>query len=224
MEPAPVVAAGLWAAVVASGIYHGLNPAMGWPLAVSAGLMGSGRRDLAGALGLLAAGHLLAMTAILLPFAVLAAIAERQREIRTGAALVVIAVGLWLFVRRRHPRVLARIPPQRLLLWSFAIAMAHGAGFMLVPIYLGLCRADALDRGHAAARALIGGDLARAVAVALAHTAAMIATGGLTALLVYSWLGLKFLKRSWFNLDALWAASLVAVGGVALFAAQADAM
>jgi hypothetical protein len=26
-------------------------------------------------------------------------------------------------------------------LWSFAVAIAHGAGLMLVPIYLGLCRA-----------------------------------------------------------------------------------
>src|SRR4029077_895897 len=31
--------AGLWRAVIASGLYHGVNPGMGWPLAVSAGLM-----------------------------------------------------------------------------------------------------------------------------------------------------------------------------------------
>ena len=31
--------AGLWLAVVASGLYHGVNPGMGWPLAVSAGLI-----------------------------------------------------------------------------------------------------------------------------------------------------------------------------------------
>src|SRR6202012_4895867 len=30
---------GLWLAVLASGLYHGLNPAMGWPLAVSNALM-----------------------------------------------------------------------------------------------------------------------------------------------------------------------------------------
>ena len=41
----------LWLTVVASGLYHGLNPAMGWPLAVSAGLMGRRRRDLFVALG-----------------------------------------------------------------------------------------------------------------------------------------------------------------------------
>jgi hypothetical protein len=37
-------AAALWLAVVGSGIYHGINPGMGWPLAVSAGLMGRGQR------------------------------------------------------------------------------------------------------------------------------------------------------------------------------------
>ena len=40
------------------------------------------------------------------------------------------------FVNRRHPRALARIRPTQLGLWSFAVAIAHGAGLMLVPIYL----------------------------------------------------------------------------------------
>ena len=35
--------AALWAAILASGVYHGLNPGMGWPLAVAAGL--TQRRD-----------------------------------------------------------------------------------------------------------------------------------------------------------------------------------
>lgn len=217
-----MTAAGLWLTVVVSGIYHGLNPAMGWPLAVSAGLMGRGRRDLLGTLGLLALGHLLAMAAILLPFTLMTAVVRWQREIRIGAALAVIAFGLWLLVHRRHPRFIARIRPTQLALWSFAVATAHGAGLMLVPIYLGLCRANELDRGHQAARALIGGNVATAVAVSVVHTAAMIFTGGLIALLVHAWLGLRFLSRSWFNLDAVWAASLVAVGGVALTIAWAD--
>ena len=46
---------------------------------------------------------------------------------------------------------LARIPPTQLGLWSFAVAIAHGAGLMLVPIYLGLCREAELDTGHEAA-------------------------------------------------------------------------
>ena len=208
--------AGLWLAVLLSGVYHGLNPAMGWPLAVSAGLMGGGRRALLGALGLLAMGHLLAMAVILAPFTVLTAVVSWQRNIRIGAALVVIAFGLWLLVHRRHPRFIARIRPTQLALWSFAVAIAHGAGLMLVPIYLGICRANELDRGHQAANVLIGGDLPTAVLVSAVHTGAMILTGGLVAVLVQAWLGLRFLSRSWFNLDLVWAASLVAVGAIAL--------
>jgi hypothetical protein len=220
-----VIAASLWATVIASGIFHGLNPAMGWPLAVSAGLMGEGRRDLLRALGLLALGHLAAMAALLLPFAALNGIVAWQGRIRTGAALTVIAFGLWLLVRRqRHPRMLRRIAPGRLALWSFAIATAHGAGLMLLPIYLGICRAQDLDRGHQAARQLIGGDLATALAVSLVHTAAMVTTGGLLALAVQAWLGLRFISKSWLNLDAVWAASLILVGGIALVAARAEAM
>lgn len=214
--------AGLWLAVVVSGLYHGLNPAMGWPLAVSAALMGGGRRGLFGALGALALGHLVAMAAILLPFALLTALVAWQRQIRIAAALAVIGFGLWLLVRgRRHPRFLARIRPSQVALWSFAVATAHGAGLMLVPIYLGLCRV-AQDAAHRAAANLIRGDLVTAVAVSLAHTGAMIAAGGAMAVLVHGWLGLKVVSRTWLNLETLWAASLVAVGGVALAVAAVD--
>ena len=40
--------AGLWLAVIASGLYHGVNPGMGWPLAVSAELMGRGFKSARG--------------------------------------------------------------------------------------------------------------------------------------------------------------------------------
>jgi hypothetical protein len=211
-----VTTAGLWLTVVVSGLYHGLNPAMGWPLAVSAALMGKGRRSLVAALGPLALGHFLAMAGILLPFALLTALVQWQRPIRIGAALVVIGFGLWLLIHRRHPRFIARIRPTQLALWSFAVAMAHGAGLMLVPIYLGLCGVEALDGGHHAAAALIGGNLATGIMVSVVHTVAMIGAGSLIAFLVYTWLGLRFLSRSWFNLDVVWASSLVAVGAIAL--------
>jgi hypothetical protein len=204
---------GPWLLVVASGIYHGANPAMGWPLAVSAGLMGRGRRDLVGALGPLAFGHGLAILGLLLPFSLLTILVQWSRQIRIGAALLVIAFGLWLLVRRHHPRVLARIRPTQLALWSFAVAMAHGAGLMLLPIYLGLCSAG---EAHEPAAALIGGNLAMALAVSLAHTAAMILTGAAMALAAHAWLGPRLISGAWLNLEPLWAATLLAVGAVAL--------
>src|ERR1041385_3351062 len=66
LTPAP-----LWLAVIASGLYHGVNPGMGWPLAVSAGLMQRRSSALVAALGPLMAGHLLAMFLVMLPFALL---------------------------------------------------------------------------------------------------------------------------------------------------------
>jgi len=207
-------AAGLWLAVVASGLYHGVNPGMGWPLAVSAGLMEKSPRALLLALWPLSVGHLLAILMMLLPFALLLALAQWQREIQAAAALLVIGYGVFLLLRRRHPRALARIPPTQLGLWSFAIAIAHGAGLMLVPIYLGLCGTTA--RAHEAAGPLVEANLGMAMLVAVVHVVATIAAGGCLAWLVYRYLGLKFVSRSWFNLDASWAASLVLVGAVAL--------
>ena len=210
--------AGLWLAVVASGLYHGANPAMGWPLAVSAGLMERRSRAVLAALGYLAAGHLLAMLVAIVPFALLAALFAWRREVQIGAGVLVTGFGAFQLVRRRHPRALARIRPTRLGLWSFAVAIAHGAGLMLVPIYLGLCRSSGMEPGQEAAEVLINTDLGTALAVSVVHAAAMIAVGGLLAWLVYRHLGLKFVSRSWFNLDAVWAASLVLVGALSLAA------
>jgi len=126
---------------------------MGWPLAVSAGLMEKSQRALFLTLWPLSVGHLLAILVMLLPFALLLALAQWQREIQAAAALLVIGYGVFLLLRRRHPRALARIPPTQLGLWSFAIAIAHGAGLMLVPIYLGLCGTPA--HGHETAGPLV---------------------------------------------------------------------
>jgi hypothetical protein len=211
--------AGLWLAVVASGLYHGVNPGMGWPLAVSAGLMGRGRRDVVMAMAPLAAGHLLSMLVILLPFALMTALLGWQREIRIGASIAVIAFGVFRLVNRRHPRALARIRPTQLTLWSFAIATAHGAGLMLLPIYLGLCSTEGLDTAHQASSMLIAQNSATAFLVSLAHALSMVAAGGVIALLVYGWFGLKFLSRSWFNLDFVWAVSLILIGAIGLLTA-----
>ncbi len=101
--------AALWWAVLLSGTYHGLNPGMGWPLAVSAALMERRGRALAQALGMLALGHFLAMAVVLLPFSVFNALVEWEQPIRlvaagvAGAASVAtcwsrgaITPGIWL--------------------------------------------------------------------------------------------------------------------------------
>jgi hypothetical protein len=212
--------AALWWAVIFSGLYHGINPGMGWPLAVSAALMEQRHGALARALALLALGHFLAMIVILLPFSLMMTLVEWQVEIRVAAGLAVIAMGLYLLINRRHPRLLARVHPARLALWSFLAAMAHGAGLMLVPIYLGICKIAESETGHLAAQALMSNTVLTALAVASAHTLAMTLAGAGVAVVIYLWLGLRFLSRTWFNLDLVWALSLVVVGAFGIYAAS----
>jgi len=207
----------LWLAVIASGLYHGLSPGMGWPLAVAAGLWAKRATDLFAAVLWLAAGHFAAMALALLPFAFLTWFVERSVALRVGAGALVIGFGLWRFFDRRHPRVLARIKPSQLALWSFLVAIAHGAGLLLVPVYLGMAALDEhAAMGHAMQRTIV-----MALAVSTVHTLAMIAGGGAIAWAVYRYLGLQFLKKSWFNLDALWALSLIVAGAAGLWSALA---
>jgi hypothetical protein len=209
----------LWGAVIFSGIYHGINPGMGWPLAVSAALMERKHKAMPRALAMLALGHFLAMIGILLPFSLMVVLIEWELEIRVAAGILVIAIGVYLLINRRHPKILARVHPARLVLWSFLAAMAHGAGLMLVPIYLGLSAVGADEAGHLAAQSLMGNTVAMAFAVAAVHTLSMTVAGGAIAVAIYMWLGLKFLSRTWFNLDFVWALSLILVGTFGIYSA-----
>jgi hypothetical protein len=209
---------GLWLAVIVSGLYHGLSPGMGWPLAVAAGLWEKRGAAVFAALLPLAAGHFAAMAVVLLPFALLTMLSEHSSGIRIGAGLLVAGFGFYRLFDRRHPRGLARIKPTQLALWSFVVAIAHGAGLLLVPVYLGL-GAAAGDAGHGGMHQSADNSFVSALLVSAVHTLAMIAAGGGIAWLVYKYLGLQFLTKSWFNLETVWALSLIAAGAAGLWTA-----
>lgn len=214
----------LWWAVVFSGVYHGVNPGMGWPLAVSAALFERKKSAMVKALVMLATGHFLAMIVILLPFSTMVFLIDNEREIRICAGVLVVAMGFYLLINRRHPKILARVHPAKLGLWSFLAATAHGAGLMLVPIYLGICGLlrpgeSLLGTGQAAAQELMTNNIMTAFLVAVTHTFAMTFAGAVIAVFVYAWFGLKFISKSWFNLDLVWALSLILVGAFGIFSA-----
>jgi hypothetical protein len=220
--------AALWAGVVAVGVYHGLNPAMGWPLAVANGLAEKRGAAVFGTFAPLGAGHLLAMLIVLVPFAALSWLLTWSREIRLGAGLLVVLFGVRQLMRRRHPRWLARVRPTQLLLWSLLMATAHGAALMLLPVLMGLCETPtsaaraapgAID--HEAVMALMRASVATAIAVSLLHSAAMIASGLGIAWVVFRFLGLRALRSAWFNLDKVWAICLIVSGGAAIAMALA---
>jgi hypothetical protein len=216
--------AALWGTVAAIGLYHGLNPAMGWPLAVASGLTERRAGAVFQTVLPLGGGHFAAMAVVLLPFAALARYVAWIDAIRLLAGAVVLLFGVYKLVESRHPRALARIPPTRLAWWSFLMATAHGAGLMLVPFMLGLCVTRPGGGPVAAAHAgvmdtLAASSVATALAVATVHTLAMTLAGVAMAWAVYRYLGLRFLRRAWFNLDRAWALSLVAAGAAGVWLA-----
>lgn len=203
----------LWVAVVGLGLYHGINPAMGWPLAVANGMTDRRARSVFATLLPLGGGHFAAIAVGLAPFALLSWYVAWSQAIRLGAGAAVLLFGVFKLIKRRHPRMLARIPPTRLAWWSFLMATAHGAGLMLAPFMLGLCAAP----GHAGvAAALARSTMGTALLVATVHTLAALLAGMGMAWIVYRYLGLQFLRRAWLNLDAVWGASLVVAGAAGI--------
>jgi hypothetical protein len=203
-----------WLAIVGLGAYHGLNPGMGWLLAVSNGMQTQRASGVWRALPPIAAGHLMAMAAALLPFTLLGLYVERLTFIRILAGLLLLAFGIYKLFRQRHPRFLLRIGPTHLTLWSFLMATAHGAGLMLVPVVLGLCVGA---RGaHEALDEIARGDLGVTLVAATVHSISMVLTGGTIAWIVFRYVGLRSLRRAWLNVDLLWAVLLIVVGSIAL--------
>jgi hypothetical protein len=217
----------LWLTVVGLGLYHGLNPAMGWPLAVANGMTDRRASSVFATLLPLGGGHFMAIAIALLPFAWFSRYVEWSQAIRVGAGMAVLLFGAFKLLNRRHPRLLARIPPTRLAWWSFLMATAHGAGLMLVPFMLGICvapapgaqagAAAAAESGHAAMMSSMAqANLGTAILIAALHTLATVLAGIGMAWIVYRYLGLRFLRRAWLNLDVVWGASLVLAGAAGI--------
>jgi hypothetical protein len=207
----------LWplAGLAALGAFHGINPGMGWLFAVALGMQEQRRGAIWRALVALTSGHALAITAAI----VLAGLARgvlNDAVVRALVAGVLLTMGLSRLVRSRHPRAGSmRIGFVGLIGWSFLMASAHGAGFMVLPIVLDApVHAAGPHAGH-----LLGAGSGGASAIATAtavHAAAYLVVTAAMAWLVYEKLGVALLRRAWINLDAVWAIALIVTGAVAL--------
>jgi len=121
------------------------------------------------------------------PFAYRTWLTEPSTKLRVGAGVLVICFGLWRLFDGRHPRILARIKPSQLALWSHPVAIAHGAGLLLVPVYLGMVGYGD-HTSHAGMDHSMQSHIGMAIIVAVAHSLAMVAGGDAIAWLVYRYL------------------------------------
>jgi hypothetical protein len=189
------------------GAYHGINPGMGWLFAVARGMQEHRTRAVAWSLPPIALGHAIAIGVVVL-IANLVEAALPFRYIRVGVAVALVSLGVYKLIRSRCFRWGGmQVGFRELTIWSFLMASAHGAGLMVLPVVL----AGPHAHHHAAAQAAAGG-----VWATLIHTLGYFSVTALVALLVYQRFGLAMLRRSWFNLDLIWAIALVVTGFAAL--------
>ncbi|WP_437324631.1 hypothetical protein [Sorangium sp. So ce381] len=206
-----------WLTLALLGAYHGVNPGMGWLFAVALGLQEKSSGAVRRALVPIALGHAasIGLTVALLGVGLASVPAAALRWL-TAAALV--AFGVLKLVRPRHPRwVGMRVGFRDLTWWSFLMATAHGAGLMLLPVFL--LGADNPAPCHGGCHDAAGLSLASPlgyIAAVLVHTAAMMAAAAAVALVVYHKLGVAILRTAWFNLDRAWAVALIVAGVIAV--------
>jgi hypothetical protein len=207
-----------WQAMVMLGAYHGINPGMGWLFAVALGMQAGSARGVWRAVLPIAVGHAIAI-GIVIVIARLVGLVVPMDVLKGVVAATLITLGLYRLCRHRHPRFGGmQVGFLDLMVWSFLMASAHGAGFMVVPFLVPSgTRVSAAEHAHAGH--LATGAMSTPGMDAMAggvHTAAYLTVMTLAAWLVYRKLGLSLLRRTWLNLDWVWAAALVVTGFVVL--------
>jgi hypothetical protein len=202
--------------ICALGAYHGANPAMGWLFAVSLGMQDGSRRSVVRALPAIAVGHELSVVVVAVVVSGLGLLAS-PAVLQVAAATALIGFGAFRFLRPRwHPRwTRMRVRGRELVVWSFLMSSAHGAGLMVAPL---LIAGASSGGGHdllAGARL----DLPETALLVTLHAASMIAVTAAIAIGVYSRFSTSLLRRIWPNLDGVWATAFVVSGTFALLTA-----
>ena len=226
-----------WLGLFLLGAWHGINPGMGWLFAVALGLQEQKGSAVRRALWPLALGHGLAIGAAGF-LAMLAGLILPLGALKWVVAAVLTGLGVYRLFRSRHPRYGGmRVKSKELALWSFLMASAHGAGLMVLPLVLGMtvgpspAGSTASPHGfaHAGTAVASAGHMGHGghsmmllsilpdvqlagLAATLAHTLGYLVVMGLVAVLVYEKLGLRLLRTLWFNLDLVWAGTLILAG------------
>ena len=202
-----------WVALFLLGAYHGINPAMGWLFAVALGMQKKSSRAVWLSLLPIATGHGAAI-GLVVAAGVLAKAALPMKYLKLVVACILFAFGLYRLFRRAHPRGAGmQVGFRDLSIWSFLMASAHGAGFMLLPVFLGMSTMASAPGPHVSGLlppiASSPAPWIGLIAV-IVHTTGYLLVTGLVAFVVYEKAGLSLLRKAWVNLDLIWALALMA--------------
>ena len=205
-----------WLSYTLLGVFHGINPGMGWLFAVALGMQEKRRSAVIGALFPMALGHAISIAVVVLVIG----LAQQQIPedvLRIACAVVLFGFGAYKLFRARHPKwVGMRVNFKDLTVWSFLMASAHGAGLMLAPLLLRMPAAAHSGHMHHAPASMADSATMLLSAVGV-HTLSFFVMTGIVAIVVYEVIGLSLLRKAWFNLDLLWSIALMVAGVVTFF-------
>ena len=202
-----------WMMLLALGAFHGINPGMGWLFAVALGMQENRRSAVVGALLPLGLGHALAVV-LAVAVALIVGVVIPINWLHWIVAGTLISLGVSRLFTHRHPRWASmRVNTGALTFWSFLMATAHGAGLMVVPVFLRMPMAP----GHM--HAMTGSTMTAtsALLATMVHTVAYLSVTAIIAVVVFEKIGLGVLRKAWFNLDLVWATTLLGTGLVCVF-------
>jgi hypothetical protein len=205
-----------WSLITLAGLgaFHGLNPGMGWLFAVALGMQEGNRNAVWRALLPLTVGHALAIGAAVV-VAVVAGVALSPNLLRWPVALLLAGLSIIQLFRHMHPRWASmRVGMRGLTWWSFLMATAHGAGLMVLPVFLNMSAMAAGAACHHSASTTVSA----AAAATLAHGAGYLGATATAAWIVVDRVGLGLLRKAWINVDVVWAAALMVTGCVTVLA------
>src|ERR1700675_1137270 len=206
-----------WFVLILLGAWHGLNPGMGWLFSVALGLQKRSRTAVFAALVPIALGHALAIGLVVFVVYVIGAVIP-FRWLQIGCAATLFGIASWKLYRLRHPKWVGMcVNFWDLTLWSWLMASAHGAGLMVVPVLLG-SRTLFCGATPTGVNAILTIQPLVATAAVGLHTISHLVVSGFIAWMVYDFIGLAILRRSWINLDLIWCFSLLAAAIVLFFA------
>jgi hypothetical protein len=190
---------------------------MGWLFSVALGLQKRSRTAVFAALAPIALGHALAIGLVVFVVYVIGALVP-FRWLQIGCAATLFGIACWKLYRLRHPTWVGMcVNFWDLTLWSWLMASAHGAGLMVVPVLLG---AKSLFCGTAPTNlnSIVTIQPLIATAAVCLHTFSHLVVSGFIAWMVYDFIGLAILRRSWINLDLIWCFSLMGAAIILFFA------
>ena len=203
-----------WQAMILLGAFHGINPGMGWLFAVALGMQQGSARGVWRALPPIALGHAAAVGLVLMIVS-LAQIMIPLEALTMLVGSMLISLGIYRLWRHRHPRFGGmQVGFRDLTIWSFLMASAHGAGFMVLPFVMPSgATLSAAAHDHATHMTSAGASLGGVSAIAISiHTLSYFAVMTSIAWVVYRRLGLSLLRKAWVNVDWVWAGALVVTG------------